>query len=194
MNASVAVAIAAIAAASIFNVVTLRRSSTTLKLAEKTYIRTEQRYQADWQKARNDQFRDALIDVAVAVTKFNVANAWYAKLLYDYAAGHIGPGPAQKHDLEQLRPAVSEAYRAIQVALFVSDIDEITAIVKDIERQILRATDLVSSHRLTVTGVREAKAAFERYRATAAKKATELLEIARPLLCAPEPPGQGDGS
>lgn len=190
MQAPVAVGIGAIVAASIFNLLTLRRSAKTLALAEQTYTRTEQRYQADLQRARNAQFRDALIDVSMAVTAFNLANAWYAKLLIDFAAGHTTAGTAQEQDVRQLRPAVSEAYRAIQVALFLSDNDEITTIVKDIEKQILEATNLVSSHEATPAGIRKATAAFKRYRVAAAKKATELLDVARPLLATPESPAE----
>jgi uncharacterized membrane protein YqiK len=47
--AAVAVAIVAIVVASLFNVLTLRRASETLALAERTFIRTEERYQADRQ-------------------------------------------------------------------------------------------------------------------------------------------------
>lgn len=176
------VAVAAIVAASIFNVLALRRAGKTLELAEQTFTRTEQRYQADRQEARNDRLRDALIDVSFAVASYNLVNAWYAKLLKDFATGSAKAGLVQEHDVEKLRPAAANAYRALKVALFLSEDARITGILNAIEAEILAATNLVTSHGDTPSEILGAASGFRPHRESAASKASELLDVAREVL------------
>ncbi|WP_459960109.1 hypothetical protein, partial [Mycobacterium avium] len=135
MDPSVKVAIAAIVVASIFNVLALRRSSKTLRLAEQTYGRTEERYQADREDAHNERLRNALLDVVVAVTELNLQAAWYAKLLGDFANGHIEVDALHTQDVARLRPAVTEVFRAAQIALFLCGNVEIKVVMEDIEKR-----------------------------------------------------------
>ncbi|WP_460009587.1 hypothetical protein, partial [Mycobacterium avium] len=108
------------------------------------------------ESARNERLRNALLDVMVATAAFNLQSAWYAKLLNDYANGHITVDAAQAQDIEQLRPASAEAFRTVQIALFICDNEEIKRIVDDIGKQITRAVGVVvSSHRRTPAGFRQ---------------------------------------
>jgi hypothetical protein len=189
--ASVTVAIVAVVVTSIFNVLTLRRSSKTLELAEETNARTEQRYQADRHDARNERIRNALVDVMVAVTSFSLQSVWYTKLLADFANGEIAAGRAQSHDVERLRPAANEVFRTTQAALFLCDEGEITTIVKDIERQTFAAVDVVTSHEVSESGIVQAIEDLNRYRKAAGGKAAELLKVAHRLFDSPTPEPAG---
>ncbi|OIN79102.1 hypothetical protein BMG05_19865 [Mycobacterium malmoense] len=183
--ASVVVAIAAVVVASIFNVLTLRRSSKTLGLAEQTYARTEERYQADRQDAHNERLRHALVDVVVAITELNLQSAWYAKLLDDFANGHIKVDALHTQDVDRLRPAVTEVFRAAQLALFLCGHVEIKVVMEDIEKHVTEAVGVVQSHEITPAGIARARAALGGHRKAAAEKASELLNIAHRLLDPP---------
>ncbi|EUA38790.1 hypothetical protein I549_5914 [Mycobacterium avium subsp. avium 2285 (R)] len=189
------VAIAAIVVASIFNVLALRRSSKTLRLAEQTYGRTEERYQADREDAHNERLRNALLDVVVAVTELNLQAAWYAKLLGDFANGHIEVDALHTQDVARLRPAVTEVFRAAQIALFLCGNVEIKVVMEDIEKHVIAAVGVIQSHEITPVGIERANVALGRHRKAAAEKASELLKIAHRLLDSPssDDPGPAAG-
>jgi len=73
---TIIVGVLAIAASAIFNLVTLKRSAQTLKLAEETYARTEERYRADTLEARNEKLRSAVMDAS-----HKVGQVWTAGTL-----------------------------------------------------------------------------------------------------------------
>ncbi|TFV59403.1 hypothetical protein E4P42_08295 [Mycobacterium sp. PS03-16] len=65
----VIVGISAIVVSALFNVWTLQRSAKTLRLAEKTFERTEEKYRFDRLAARNDKLREALLAVQTSVDR-----------------------------------------------------------------------------------------------------------------------------
>ncbi|MEZ0355497.1 hypothetical protein [Mycobacterium sp. SA01] len=182
MTAVAWVAIAAIVVSSFFNVLTLRRSSKTLTVAEGVAIRTEQRYQADLAQARADRIRDALIDVSSAVGAWNLANAWYAKLLRDFVRGDAKAGVVQAQDIEKLRPATAELMRAIEVASFVCDNERVVSLLEEIKVPVLKSAALLAAHSLSPAGVAKVCSQFATERKEAAAKATELLKVGHQLL------------
>lgn len=191
MQATVWVGIAAIAAASLFNVLTLRRSAKTLDLAEQAYRRTEERYQDDLLQRRSDVLREALINVSVAVTEFNQANSWYVKLLYDFSEGHVTAGDLQQHDRERLRPSVTEVYRTCQAARFAATEDRYVSIIREIEEALAAASSLITSHNPgTLHGVAFAAADFKALRTKAADRAADLIRIAHESLTLPRLPDE----
>jgi hypothetical protein len=174
-----------------FNILALHRAGKTLGLAERTYQRTEQRYQADRVDAYHDSLRDALIEVSIAVATWNLANAWYVKLLKDVISGNSKPGPAQDQDVEKQRPAARDVYRTVKAAEFLTADERLTQILARIEQRVLTATKLVESHGLTVVGVLGAEKEFRKLRAQAADAASELLEVAKQVIPPRESPALG---
>lgn len=188
MTATIAVAVAAILVSAAFNVLVLRRSSKTLELAERTYKRTEDRYQADRREARNAILRDALIDVSIAVTIYNQANAWYVKLINNFVADQTNEHIAaiNQHDIDKLRPAVQGIYRAVTVVNFLTAEQRLTTITGRIEKTGLQASNLVNKLELTDPGqIRDAVKKFEELRLEAAKSCAELISVARELIPPP---------
>lgn len=194
MNATTWVGIGAIVVSAIFNLAALRRAGKTLKLAEDTYLRTEQRYQDDRRDAYYDNLRDALIDVSGAVATWNVANAWYVKLLKDIIGGSATAGAAQEHDVEKLRPGARDVYRTVRVVEFLSADERLTPILQHIEQKVLAGMKLVQGHNLSVNGVLAAEKKFNELRSDTAKSATELLQVAREVIPHRQPPSRDDSS
>lgn len=194
MSGSVVVGVAAIVVASAFNVLALKRSSTTLALAERTYARTEERYRADRIEAYNAQLRDALIDVSCAVAAWNIANAWYVKLLKDLVGGNIAAGPVQDQDVEELRPAAREVYRTGQLVRFLSADERIVPILDRIDRSVIAGAKLVEQHGLTVNKILSAEREFARLRNEAAASASELMQVAKEVITPPKFLSGDDGA
>lgn len=134
---AVIVAICAIAASSVWSFLALRRSGQTLALAEATARRTEDRYRADRIEARRERLIDASVDVSYRVNSWMTVNAQYAAHLNQLAgARKLGISNSrevelalelQSVDTEKQRPALTEAHRAIQVAvlLFADTTDDV---------------------------------------------------------------------
>jgi hypothetical protein len=184
MEASAWVAVAAVVAASAFNLLALWRSGQTLTLAEQAYARTEERYQEDLLERRKDRLRDALIGVSVAVTEFNQANAWYVKLLKDFRAGAVNAGEVQQHELEKLRPGVKEVYRTCQVARFATGDDRFVSDIRGIEEALVAVSTLLTAIDLSYEGIASAEVEFTALRTKAAAKAADLIRVAHHTLAA----------
>ena len=179
---AVAVGIAAIVAASVFNVLALRRSGKTLRLAEQTYERTEQRYQLDRRQAHTTQLRDALIAVSFSVATYNVTNAWYAKLLRDFAHGDVTAGTLQDQDVDRMRPALAEVFRAVKTAEFLTSDPRLRAVLTGIAKQVNAATEVVASHDTSVVGILGAAKKLDKIRNQAGRHAGDLIEVAEEVL------------
>lgn len=75
MSPAVWVAVIAVIASTTSSIVALVLSGRNLRLAQKGYDRTENRYQDDRRDAREQNLRDALINVSLAVHGYTQAIA-----------------------------------------------------------------------------------------------------------------------
>ena len=129
------VAIAALTVSTLFNVATIVGSRRSLRLAQDSYARTEERYSAERVEARNDKLRAALLDVSKVVN-----GPWFnACVQYEAAARRLGrlldgrPGnytPEQvgaalaaltKVSEEKLNPAIGDDKTAFKNLRFLSE-------------------------------------------------------------------------
>jgi hypothetical protein len=90
--------------------VTLKRSAQTLKLAEETYARTEERYRADTLEARNEKLRSAVMDAS-----HKVGQVWTARTLDHLALlierAHLLRGGASDERLDENVKAIVDFQR-----------------------------------------------------------------------------------
>lgn len=129
------VAIAALIVSALFNVATFIGSRRSLRLAENSYARTEERYSAERVEARNDKLRAALLDVSKVVNGpwFNACAQYEAvarrlgRLLDRGPENHVPSEVAAalaaltKVSNEQLNPAIGSAKTAFQNLRFLSE-------------------------------------------------------------------------
>jgi hypothetical protein len=110
MTPAVWIAVVAVIASTSSSILALVLSGRNLRLAQKGYDRTEDRYQDDRRDARKEKLRDALINVSLAVHAYTQANAWYGKLLNDLMDPHseVDVGTVNQYDVDRLRPAAGE--------------------------------------------------------------------------------------
>ncbi|WP_157183646.1 hypothetical protein [Nocardia takedensis] len=132
MSGTVIVGVAALVAATIFNVLTLKRSSASLKLAEATYQRAEERWRHDKDNEHTRSLGDAVVALSFQVsacgTHANMA-AQMARALAE-AIETNEPGNIRGsyrtqltlHNLNKLQPATNDVLSAaLSARLLTSD-------------------------------------------------------------------------
>ena len=184
MTPAVWVAVIAVIASTGSSILALVLSGRNLRLAQKGYDRTEDRYQDDRRDARKENLRDALINVTLAVHAYTQAIAWYGKLLNDRMdpRSEVDVDTVNQYDVDRLRPAAGEVYRATLVVEFLTSDKRLTTITDRINRDINRATKTVNSFRPTVEGTLVAVNDLKDSRKDAAVAAAELITVAKELL------------
>jgi hypothetical protein len=107
-----------------------------------------------------------------------VANPWYIKLLKDFTAG-VKAGAVQDQDVGRLRPAAAETYRALKMALFVTDDEPIVSMLNEIEVSVLAAMNVVDTGDASTEGVARTARELRRLRAGMARKGVDVVTIAQ---------------
>jgi hypothetical protein len=146
MTVAVWVAMFAVVSSTVSSIVALVLSGRNLRLAQKGYDRTGD---------RKDKLRDALIDVSMAVHAYGQVLAWYGKLLTDLTdpRSAVDVGTVNQYDVDRLRPAAGEVYRAILVAEFLTTDERLTEITDIIKQSLVSATKTVNNFRATIPGM-----------------------------------------
>jgi hypothetical protein len=191
MTAAVWVAVVAVMLSTASSIVALVLSGKNLGLAQDAYDKTEERYRADRRDARDEQLRDALITVTIAVHSYTQRLAWYGKLLKDLTAPSSGVNSdvVNEYDTEKLRPAAGEVYRAILVVEFLTSDERLINVTKLIKRTMVEQTKTVNVRKPTIPGILGAVKDLEKFRTDAGQAAADLIEVAQELLPPPPPPG-----
>jgi hypothetical protein len=183
------VAIVAVALSTVSSIVALVLSGKNLSLAQKAYDKTEERYRADRRDARDEQLRDALITVTIAVHSYAQRLAWYGKLLKDLIdpRTEVDRDIVNQYDTDMLRPAAGEVYRAILVVEFLTSDERLTNVTALIQRAMLQQTKTVNGFKTTIPGILGAVKDLEVFRKDAGQAAADLIKVAQELLPAPPP-------
>lgn len=132
---TIATAIAALAISTVFNVLALRKTSENLRLAERTFNRSEERYRSDRIEARNDRLRAALVDLSKVINgplanslmEYSMANKHHAITLLPQQEEGASPAKIVESlkkvntiGIEKLSPAMGELQAAISNVLFLA--------------------------------------------------------------------------
>jgi hypothetical protein len=146
---TIVVAVAALLLSTIFNVATLVGARMSLRLAQQTYVRTEERYASERIEARNDKLRAALLEVSKVVN-----GPWFnASVQYEAAAKRLGrlvnrgDAPAEqvgaalaawtKVAEERLNPAIGDAKSAFKNVRFLAEgITDLTAPLQNLASRL----------------------------------------------------------
>lgn len=173
------------------SILALRLSGKNLGLAQDAYDRTEERYRVDRRDTRDEQLRDALITVTIAVHSYTQRLAWYGKLLGDLIDPRTGVDRdiVNEYDTDILRPSAGEVYRAILVVEFLTSDERLTNVTDLIKRAMVHQTKTVNTFKPTVQGTLCAVKDLEGFRKDAGRAAADLITVAQELL--PPPPPQG---
>lgn len=187
MTTAVWIALFATMASTVSSIAALVISGRNLGLAQKAYTRTEDRYRDDRRDAHDAQLRDAVIAVSMAVHSYTQALAWYGKLLMDFInpQSKLTTDTVNKHDVNTLRPAAGQVYRAILIVEFLTSDDRLITITDRIKRDLVEATKAANTFKPTIQGTRGVAIDLKRIRNDVAEAASELIDVAQVLLLPP---------
>jgi hypothetical protein len=155
---TVIVGVAAIIAASYWNRRALERSAETLRLAEKTYQRTEELHEADRIESRNQKLRDALFSLSRTLWRCSNAAAQHVRLLKRLAELlSTGANQERRDDIqlqiqdsfEALRAVATDTLLDLQTALILSDSASLKSVGSQIINDVKTTPDKPAATNLT---------------------------------------------